>query len=218
MDGLKLVLLVLIAFAAAACGSGRPRHLVYGQPAAEFRPVHGGVLTLGRALPAATLGRRLDTCLFRGDRADVRADAVVVERIGVSGESLTVANQSGSGVYGCDGGIDPAGEHRSPWCGEVFGRLVAGRLLDPRLDVACLDRRRRRLAYAFVEPVAGAHWIGVDQGRYVEIYEVLAGLPVRVATTRDVETRRARASFEIIQYDLAGHELVRGRLEAAIAG
>ena len=203
---------------AAACGSGRPRHLLSGEPAGEFRPVHGGVLTLSRALPAATLARRLDDCLFRSDRADVRADALVVERVGVKGESLTVANRGGAGIYACDGGIDPAGEHRLPWCGEVFGRLVAGRLLDPRLDVACLDRDRSPLAYAFVEPVTGAHWIGVDQGRYVEVYEVLAGLPVRVGTVRRVDPRRARATFDIRQYDVHGRELVRASLEATVAG
>jgi hypothetical protein len=218
LDRLKLAPLLLLVIVAAACDGGRPRHLLHGEPAAEFRPVRRSVLALGRAIPAAALARRLDGCLFRGDRGDVGGDAIAVERIGVESESLTVANRSGSGVYACDGGIDPAGEHDTPWCGEVFGRLVAGRVLDPRLDVTCLGRDREPLAYAFVEPVAGAHWIGIDEGRYVEIYEVLAALPVRVATTRRVDARRARATLTVTQYDLQGRELVRGDVEATVAG
>ena len=134
------------------------------------------------------------------------------------GESLTFANRTGTGVYACDGGIDSAGERRPPWCGQVFGALADGRLLDPRLDVICRDREGAPLAYAFVEPVAGAHWIGVDQGRYTEIYEALAGLPVRVATTRRVSLAHARATFEVTQYDIRGRELVKGDLEASVAG
>jgi hypothetical protein len=218
VDGLRLAPLLLVVPIAAACGSGRPSRLLYGEPAGRFSPVPGSVLTASRTLPAATLAERLERCLFGRDRGDIRSDAAVVERIGVKGESLTVAARNRNGVYACDGGVDPAREHRLPWCGEVFGRLVAGSLLDPRLDVACLDRDGKAIAYAFVEPVAGAHWIGVDQGRYVEIYEVLAGLPVRVATTRGVDLRRARATYEVREYDLHGRELVRRRLQAAVAG
>ena len=51
------------------------------------------------------------------------------------------------------------------------------------------------LAYAWVEPAAGARWIGVDQGAYTEIYEVLAALPVRIASARGIElARRVRPS------------------------
>ena len=219
MDGLRLLSLLFVVLVAAACDEGgRPRHLLYGQDAPEFHPVRGSVMTEGRILGRTTLGRRLESCLFRGDRANVSVDAKVVERVGVSGESLTFANRDHTGVYACDGGIDPAGERSPPWCGEVFGALANGRLLDPRLDIVCRDRRAAPLAYAFVEPVAGAHWVGVDEGRYVEIYEVLAGLPVRVAGTRQVSVANARATFEVTQYDVHGRELVKGDLEAAVAG
>jgi hypothetical protein len=219
LDRLKPLTLLLVVLVAAACDrGGRPRHLLYGQPAAEFRPVRGSVMSVARVVRRATLGRRLESCLFRADRPNVASDTKVVERIGVDDESLTFANRRATGVYACDGGVDPAGEHRPPWCGEVFGALADGRLLDPRLDVICRDRRGAPLAYAFVEPVAGAHWIGVGRGRYTEVYEVVAGLPVRVATTRRISLERARATFEITQYDLHGRELVRGDLEAAVAG
>jgi hypothetical protein len=219
LDGLKALSLVLVVLVAAACsGGGRPRHLLYGQPAAEFRPVRGSVMTEGRIVRRATLGRRLDSCLFPADRTGVPVNAKVVDRVGVVGESLTFVNRNGTGVYACDGGIDSAGERRLPWCGEVFGALADGRLLDPRLDVICRDRKGAPLAYAFVEPVAGAHWIGIDQGRYTEIYEVLAGLPVRVATTRRVSLANARATFEVTQYDVHGRELMKGEVDAAVAG
>jgi hypothetical protein len=142
----------------------------------------------------------------------------VVERVGVDGESLTFPNRRGTGVYACDGGVDPVGERARPWCGAVFGELVDGRLLDPRLDVLCRTRKGAPLAYAFVQPVAGAHWIGVAQDGYTELYEVLAGLPVRIASTRDVSLDAARARFRVSQYDLVGRLLERGDLEAAVAG
>jgi hypothetical protein len=169
-------------------------------------------------LPGATLGRRLADCLAPVDSASIRSDALVVERVGVDGESLTFVGASGSGVYACDGGADPAGERPPPWCGVVFGERQAGRLLDPRLDVNCRDRRGGPLAYVFVEPVAGARWIGVEQGSYLEVYEALAGLPVRIASTRGIDVGEARAVFEIRQYDDSGRELVRGELAAGVAG
>jgi hypothetical protein len=219
LDGLRIAALCFLVLVAAACdGGGRPSRLLNGEPAAEFRPVRGGILTEARVLRPGALGSRFENCLPLGDRANVAGDAPVVERTGVDGESLTVANRNHTGVYACDGGIDSAGERGPPWCGEAFGALAGGRLLDPRLDVLCRDRRRAPLAYAFVEPIAGAHWIGVDQGGYVEIYEVLAGLPVRIASTRQIDTEKARAAFEVTQYDVQGRELVRGRLEAAVAG
>ena len=209
--------MLLACLVVVACnGDNRhPEQLLYGGRAAEFRPVPGSVLTSARTLRVATLGSRLEDCL---GPADSREDAPVVERVGVDGESLTFASAGATGIYACDGGVDPAGERSLPWCGVVFGEREAGRLLDPRLDVNCRDRKGRPLAYVFVEPVAGAHWIGVEQGGYVEVYEALAGLPVRVATTRRIDVREAHAVFEITQYDDSGRELVRGELAAGVAG
>jgi hypothetical protein len=201
-----------LALAATGCDGGtRPQRLLYGEHASEFRPVSDSVMTQARVLNRSLLGHRLVGC-----RAEVPPDARIVERIGVFGESLTI--RSREAVFACDGGLDPAHERPPPWCGSVVGRLVDGQLLDPRLDILCEDRHRRRLAYAFVVPVAGAHWIGIDQGGYTEIYEVLAGLPVRVVTARRIDTGRATAVFEISQYDAHGRELVRGDLEARVAG
>lgn len=215
LDRLMRNVAAAAAVLAAGCGhGGRPARLLDGRPAAHFRPVPDSVVGAARVLERADV----DDCLSGADRATVPADTLVVERIGVDSRSLTFANREQTRVYACDGGIDAAGERAPPWCAAVFGELVDGRLLDPRLDVVCRDRARRPLAYAFVDPVAGAHWIGVRQEGYVELYEVLAGLPVRVAGTRGVDVEDARATLEVAQYDAEGHELVHGTLEAAVAG
>jgi hypothetical protein len=215
LDRLMRNVAAAAAVLAAGCGhGGRPARLLDGRPAAHFRPVPHSVVGAARVLERADV----DDCLSGADRATVPADTLVVERIGVDSRSLTFANREQTRVYACDGGIDAAGERAPPWCAAVFGELVDGRLLDPRLDVVCRDRARRPLAYAFVDPVAGAHWIGLRQQGYVELYEVLAGLPVRVAGTRGVDVEDARATLEVAQYDAEGHELVHGTLEAAVAG
>ena len=212
LDRLTAAALVLLA---AGCGrSHLPQRLIDGQRAQQFSPVHGSVIAMSRVLRGTMLGTRFSLCR----PAALAGDPLVVERIGVVGESLTFLDRRDRTVYSCDGGVDPAGEHRGPWCSGSAGRMIGGRLLDPRLDVACRDRAERPLAYVWVEPVAGARWIGVDQGSYTEIYESLAGLPVRVASTRNVQLDRSRAAFGITQYDVHGRELVRGVLEAAVAG
>lgn len=200
--------------AAAGCGhgGGRPDRLLDGRPAGEFAAVPGSVVAAGRVLQLSALA----DCLPASERAHVTADTPVVERVGVSGRSLTFASRTR--VYACDGGIDPAGERAAPWCGAVFGELEAGRAADPRLDVLCVDHAYEPLAYAFVDPVPGARWIGVRQDGYVEFYEVLGGLPVRIGSTRGIDLGNARVTFSLTQYDAGGRELVRGDVETAVAG
>jgi hypothetical protein len=210
------MLLVALLLAGCAGGGARPQRLLYGEAAQEFKPVPGSVIAIGRVLDGTTLGRRFSSCRPAG--AGIENDAVVVERIGVFGESLTFTDSGRTTVYGCDGGTDPAGERRPPWCGSPAGRLRGGRLLDPRLDILCRDRKGGPLAYAWVEPAAGVRWIAVDQGRYTEVYEVLAGLPVRIASTRGIRVAQARASFDVTQFDEHGNELIKGKLEAQVAG
>ena len=218
LDRLSLAVLLLAVVLLAGCDNGgdRPERLLYGQTAQEFRPIPGSVIALGRVLDGATLGGRFTSC--RPADAGIRNDAVVVERIGVFGESLTFADAGHKTVYACDGGTDASGERKPPWCGNAAGRLVSGKLLDPRLDVLCRDPKGRPLGYAWVEPATGVRWIGVDQGTYTEVYETLAGLPVRIVSARGVQPSRARATFDVTQYDSHGKELFKGKLEAQVAG
>jgi len=205
------------AVTAAGCGGpgGQPGRLLDGRPAAELRAVDGSVVAAGRVVD---LDDRADACLPAPAREGVAPDTAAVERVGVDGESLTFANRDGSLVYACDGGIDPAGERAPPWCHTAVGEADRGRVLDARLDIACVDRRYHALAYAFVEPLAGVRWIGVRQDGYVELYEVLGRLPVRVATTQGIDADDARATLDVTQYDAAGRELLHGEMEAAVAG
>lgn len=206
---------LLLVLALAGCRDGdRPERLLDGERAVEFKPVPGSVVASARVLSGTTLGRRFEACRPR----DVARDALVVERIGVFGQSLTFTGRHRRVLYACDGGQDPAREHSPPWCSTSAGRLLEGHLLDPRLDLGCRDRAGRPLAYAWIEPVSGAHWVGVDQGPYEEIYEVLAGLPVRIVARRRIDLGASRASFVVTQYDLGGSALVGGVVEAAVAG
>lgn len=210
---------VFLVLAAAGCGKeDRPKRLLYGEPAAELLPVRGSVVTQTRVVHAGFLGRRLALCLSRFGESEPPAETIVVERIGVFAESLTFQDSRHRRVYACDGGTGASGEGPPPWCGASAGQLVDGRLLDPRLDILCRDAKGRSLAYAWVEPIAGAHWIGVDQDSYTEMYEVAAQLPVRIATARHVDREASRATFEVTQYDLNGRELLSSRLEAGVAG
>jgi hypothetical protein len=218
LDRLRSCAPVAAVLVLAGCDDGRPERLLNGQAAAEFRPVEDSVITQTRTLRAGFLDRRFRLCLNPGDRPAFPADTLVVERVGVLGESLTFLDRAGRHLYACDGGVDPVGERRQPWCGVAVGRLLNGSLLDPRLDILCRDSKGKPLAYAWVVPVAGSHWIGVDQGSYTELYEVAANLPVRIASTRGVDRAHSRATFEVTHYAVDGKELARGKLEAVVAG
>ena len=206
---------LLLVLALAGCRhGGRPERLLDGERAIAFKPVPGSVVATARVLRGTTLGRRFEACRPRG----VVRDVLVVERIGVFGESLTFADGRHRVLYACDGGRDSAREHSPPWCSTSAGRLLEGHLLDPRLDLGCRDREGRPLAYVWIEPVSGAHWVGLDQGRYEEVYEVLGGLPVRIAARRGIDLGASKASFAVTQYDLSGSALVEGVVEAVVAG
>jgi hypothetical protein len=217
LDRLTAIALAAVVLAAGCRDGGAsatPGRLLYGEPAQRFAPVPDSVVAAGRVLDAGTLGRRFASC---SPAADANG-TVVVERIGVFSESLSFTDKRGTTLYSCDGGDDPSGERAPPWCGRSAGRLSHGRLIDPRLDILCIERNGRPLAYLWVDPVRQAHWIGVDQGAYSELYEVLADLPVRVATNRGIQLGRARARLEVTQYDADGKPLLQGIVEAAVAG
>lgn len=203
-----VVLSAAVALLATGCDHGeRPRQLLDGRAAGELRPVARSVVTAVHVVRAGSLGRRVASC------ARLPVGTLVVERIGVFSQSLSFRDRAGRHLHSCDGG-----EHAPPWCGRSVGLLDEGRLLDPRLDLLCRDAEGRRLAYVWVEPAKAARWIGVDQGSYIELYEQAAGLPVRVATRRGIDQDASSATFELRQYGARGEELLRSKLEVAVAG
>ena len=221
MDRLIVALIATVAVVAAACTrggdepsaarsvgvSGLPPALRHLQPRAHVdavRVAHVPVATGG------SLGRCLRETPFRS------GEVVVVTRIGVVTRSVTVLHSGDPQLVACDKTGVPL--ERREWCGLSVGILRRGRLPDPRLDILCVDRRRRHIASAWINPAKGARWIGVDQGSVTELYPAAASLPVRVATRRTVDYRRSRATFSITQYAGDGHVIVRTILAARVAG
>ena len=146
---------------------------------------------------------------------------MVVERVGLRGSSLTF--RTGSTLYGCDKipnpftAEDPDLPYGGIWCASPNGRFDEGALNDPRLSL-CPNTKNDVTAFVWVEPQADAKWIVVSDAGRREVYEVAAGLPVRVATTDGVQPENSRASFDVEEYSADGHELRAYTLDAAVAG
>jgi len=201
---------------------GAPTTLMDGSPAAELNVdlegVEGhAVLTSVRTADAMDVAGapRVATCI-RHDWKERPLGAIVV-RVGVSGESVTFRDQSRRGLYGCDNSEGPREEDRS-WCGGAFGRLYAGHLRDPRLDMgACMTREGAPLGFAWIEPGPDVEYVVVEQSGYLEVYAVAGGLPIRV-TTSAVETEHSSAAFEVSEHASDGKRIRDYRLEASVAG
>jgi hypothetical protein len=218
----------IISVFAGVCACSRsaddaPAKLVDGSPVRELpvrlegvgKPV---VATTVAVLDLARLrGESLPEQCVRGPFADRQVAGPVVTRIGVDMVSVTAADASASGLMACSDSPGARDESRR-WCGTVYGKMTAGRLMDPRLDVICVTRNGEPIASAWVDAGADARYVVVAQDGYAESYEVAAGLPVRIASTRNVDRSRARATFEVSEHDAEGRLLRRYRLETLVAG
>ena len=161
-------------------------------------------------------GSTAETCLRRWGPEFTPAGRLV-ERIGVSGESITFGERSRRWVLGCNDSPGPR-EGNRPWCGGAIGQLYSGRLRDPRVDIGCLTEDGKMVGFAWIEPGRRTRYLVVDQLGYAEVYVAAGGLPVRVATTTGVEIEGSRATFDISEHDAEGRLLRKYRLEAAVAG
>jgi hypothetical protein len=208
-----------LALPIGGCGDGSvPKMLLDGTPARAGPPwLARSVVSSVHVLRARELGRAFRRCV-RLEGRRLAGDTLVVERVGVSGRSLTFRTPSGRGLVGCQTAGVLSERRLAPWCSRSFGVLRRGRLVDARLDVGCRDRQRRTVAFAWVEPVRRARWVALDQGAYTELFEVTGGLPVRVSSTRGVDLGRSRARFELAQYGAGGRLIARQRLVAHVAG
>jgi hypothetical protein len=141
----------------------------------------------------------------------------IVERVGVDGRSLSFA--AGSRVFACDAAV-AAREGPPASCGGSEGRRDGGALTDPRLDLAnCEDEKGNTVAFVWVEPKAGAAYVGVEHDGWTEIYPVRGDLlPVRVATTEGLDADDEALTLTVSQYVNDGRNLRREELEAHVTG
>jgi hypothetical protein len=162
-------------------------------------------------------GSMAASCL-RGNWSDAEPVGQLVERIGVAGQSITFRDDTGQGLYGCDNSAGPREEDRH-WCGRAFGRLFTGHLRDPRLDLGgCSTADAGLVGFVWIEPQRHARYIVVEQPGGAEIYRAAADLPVRVATTSNIDAEAARATFRLSEHDAAGRLLRRYQVDAVVSG
>jgi hypothetical protein len=156
----------------------------------------------------------LRSCLRRF-RLRPSPETLVVERHGLLGSSVTIADPRSPFLYGCD----LAGHGRGGRvCGGSVGVWRRGRLNDPRLDILCADRKGRRLGAAWIVPLRRARSILVREGAVTERYPVARRLPVRIWTRDGVDVGRSSATFDVTQLEPGGGRLAHERLRAMVAG
>lgn len=214
----------VLVLATSACGNGKavPGALADGSPAhrsdLRFEGVDGPVLvTESRRLgvAAARAAPRVASCL-RASWSTAPASPFV-HRVGASGESVTFAGGSSRTLQACDG-AGSAGT-AAAWCGQAFGRLSGGRLRDPRLDLGgCRTSDGDPIAFVWIDPGPGARYVVVRRAGFSEAYETRAGLPVRVATTENVDLARSSAIVLTSEHAADGRRLRTREVKALVSG
>ncbi len=202
---ISLATVSIVALVACSERAAPPTQLVDGSRAAPshvaFENVDAPVL--------ATVARRRSVDA-RCD-LEVGPDAVVVERVGVSGASVTAWSPRERIVRACD--RTTAG---SP-CGHAFTRLRPAGQLDPRLSLTCTDSDGARVGFAWIAPGARTTYVVVAHAQHAEAYRVLAGAPVRI-TTHDVDLATSSARFDVSEHAADGRRLDSYFLVARVAG
>ncbi len=203
-------------------GEPAPKALMDGSPVLEV-PVELEAVdvptVLTKVLSRAHEGRpgTASWSCLHGRSRGLNAAGPSIERVGVSSESVTFRESLGRGVFGCDNSVGPRDENRR-WCDGAYGVLYSSQLRDPRLSMGCQTRDETPMGFVWIEPEPSAMYVVVEQPGYAEVYEVAAGLPVRVATTTGVEIEGSRASLDLREHAADGGLLRTYRLEAAVAG
>jgi hypothetical protein len=219
---LVLAALPVAAFGFTGCfGENGAGVLLDGTPAreapVELEGINGTtVLTATSVLSVTSLepGSAAHTCIEE-HIPDAQFEGSAVLRVGIASESLTVREAGGRSLRGCVNTAGPR-EGRRRWCSGSSGRLRAGRLDDPRLELLCTTSGGMPVAFAWFDVSENTRYLAVRQPDYVEVYEVAGGVPVRVATVSEVEG--SQATFDLSEHDAEGRLLSRDRVEAFVAG
>jgi hypothetical protein len=208
----------LAATSACADEPPRPPHaLLDGTPAPVVQVALegvGGPAILTKAVVERRSAGRPRSCLQEWPSGDPSPRSVV--RVSVHGTSVTFRDRSGRAVFGCDG-AGPREPGRR-WCGGAYGTLRQGRLVDPRLDLLCSSADGARVAFAWIQPDPRSRYVVVRQDGFVEAYEVVGDLPVRVATATGIDAAAASASLEVSEHRADGTFVRRSSVVARVAG
>jgi hypothetical protein len=207
MDRLRPLAVAALAVGAALSAAG-------GNARGGPPPVPGAIITSVQVRRAGPLAATLRACRGRGLREWTSRTVVVERRNGIR-RTLAFRTHDGRSLASCDSiGVRIEGRR---WCGASTGALYRGRLRDPRLTL-CERRSVRPVAFVWVTPRPRAAWIGVLQGHRTELYSVAAGLPVRVASDRNIRVSGSSATFFVRQYAASGALLARQKIVARVAG
>lgn len=220
--GVGLVVLAALAQVACLGGGGPPSRLADGSPVRAPSVTLDGVSSRQVGTKAAALELHdaatgpVARCLAATREHVPRAP--IVRRVGVDGASVTYRTASGRDLVACDGAALGGERHRT-WCGVALARVRDERVLDPRLDLAsCSTSSGDSVAFAWVEPGPRTRYVAVGRHGFVEVYSLIAGLPVRVAAASGIDLDTSSASFDVSEHDATGRLLRSYTLRARVAG
>jgi hypothetical protein len=211
----------LILALVGGCRAGTPSapsKLIDGSPARPppvlLEGVEGpSVATVVRVTPAGAVAPTsyAGSCIA----AVGEAAGAVVERVGVSGRSVTFLGPGRRTAHACD--ASTVGAEEDTWCGHAFAQVDSGRRRDPRLSLTCRSGTGDPVGFAWIEPGVGTTYVVVQGSGYAEAYVAAADAPVRV-TTDEVGFGSSRAAFSVSEHAKSGRRLRSYELEARVAG
>ena len=211
----------LILALVGGCRAGTPSapsKLIDGSPARPPPVILEGVedpsvATLVRITQADAVVRMS----YAGSCIDALGEAAgaVVERVGVSGRSVTFLGPGRRTAHACD--ASTGGRRDDMWCGHAFAQVDSGRPRDPRLSLTCRAGTGDPVGFAWIQPGAGTTYVVVQGSGYAEAYVAAADAPVRV-TTEEIDVEWSRAVFSVSEHAKSGRLLRSYELEARVAG
>lgn len=203
---LSLVVTASLASTAGGCRNEArpPAWLVDGTPARIASEWFEGV-----AVPVIVATRTTRTRMSVHPCAQPARARAVVQRVGVSGSSVTVAFGDRT-LHACD-------STGSGVCGHAFARVRSRQPLDPRLSLTCRDREGDALGFAWIVAGSETAYVVVRHDDYAEAYDAAGDEPIRV-TTFDVDVERSLARVDVTEHAPDGRLLRTRTVRAQVSG